>query len=101
MARPLKNFHAVIVTANDLRSGQVVFRRADGAWTNEAASAEVAASRDAAEALLERARADHAACRVVEPVLIEIIREAGIVRPTALRELIRASGPTIALPLSA
>jgi hypothetical protein len=89
-----KTFKPSIATANDLRSGAVVFRHADGSWSPDVARAEVADTREAADTLLARARADHEACIVVEPVLIPVVRQAGQLRPAELRELIRASGPT-------
>jgi hypothetical protein len=85
-----KPFHAVAATANDLRTGAVVYREPDGRWGSDARRAEIAESQEAADQLLRRAKADHDACLVVEPVLIEMT--AG--RPVALRERIRDTGPT-------
>lgn len=99
MAKAPKIFRPVIVTANHLRSGAVVYRTRAGTWSLEVAEAEVAGTPEAAETLLARAMGDHAANIVVEPVLIEIVHEGGFVRPASLRELIRASGPTIPLPV--
>ena len=101
MTKPARPFVPVVATANDLRSGQVVFRAASGAWTPEVADAEVAESPDAAETLLARARADHDASRVVEPALIAIRRDGASLRPATLKERIRASGPTVPLPAPA
>jgi hypothetical protein len=101
MAKAPKTFHPSVVISNDLATGLVVFRRADEAWVRDVADAEIAATREAADALLLRARADHDAGRVVEPTLIEVVAEKGFVRPLELRELIRATGPTIVLPGSA
>jgi hypothetical protein len=100
MAKPLRTFESVVATANDLATGAVVFRAPDGGWTNDIGGAEIAETETQAADLLARACADHAACRVVEPVLIEVRREAGFVRPASLRELIRASGPTVPVPSS-
>ncbi len=97
-ARKAKTFRPVVATSNDLSSGAVVFRHADGLWSIDIGKAEVAETPEAAEALLARAQADQTACIVVEPALIEIVREGGFVRPVALRELIRATGPTVPLP---
>jgi hypothetical protein len=85
-----KAFHPVIVTANDLRSGAVVYREPDGRWGTDARRADLAESPEAADRLLARAKADHDACLVVEPVLIEIAAR----RPASLRERIRNAGPT-------
>src|SRR5688572_2042092 len=94
MAKSPKPFRPVVVTANDLRSGAVVYRRKEGAWTSHIGSAEIAGTAEAAEALLSSAKADHDACRVVEPVLIEI--DGG--GPASLRERIRSLGPTAGSP---
>ena len=98
MARKRTEFQPVVATANDLATGIVVFRRPDGSWSGEIAGAEIAEDEAAARALLARAQGDDRACRVVEPALIEIARDGGFTRPSSLRELIRASGPTIQPP---
>lgn len=97
-ARKTKVFKPVVVTSNELASGAVVFRHPDGTWSIDIGKAEVAETPEAAEALLARAQADQDACIVVEPALIEVVRDGGFVRPVALRELIRATGPTVPLP---
>lgn len=98
MAKSVKPFRPVAVTANDLRSGSVVYRGRDGAWTTEVAGADVAETPDAADRLLALAQADHDACQVVEPVLIEMAAAGGACRPATLRERIRSGGPTAGLP---
>ena len=99
-SKTTKPFQPSVAIANDLRTGLVVFRRADGAWLSSVAEAEIATTREAADALLTRVRADFDAGLVVEPTLIEVVSEKGFVRPLELRELIRASGPTIVVPAS-
>lgn len=94
MAKAPKIFQPVAATANDLRSGAVVFRQPDGSWSHEVAGAEVADTPEAATRLQAAADADGAANRVVDPVLIAVTRVDGAVRPSALRERIRATGPT-------
>jgi Protein of unknown function (DUF2849) len=104
MSHPVKSakpFKPVIATGNHLASGAVVFRLGDGTWSIDIARAEVADSPEAADQLLARSRADEGACLVVDAALIEVVREGGLVRPASLRELIRASGPTVALPADA
>jgi hypothetical protein len=98
MARKKTGFSPVVATANELRSGRVVFRGATGSWTGRVADAAIAATPQEAEALLQAARADEAACRVVEPVLIDVDAGAAAPLPAALRERIRATGPTAGLP---
>ncbi|MBK5958596.1 hypothetical protein CCR97_10295 [Rhodoplanes elegans] len=102
MSKRPKTFQPVVATANDLASGAVVFRDRDGAWSRDIADAEVAATPDEAEALFARARADQDARHlVVDVAAIEVVRDGAFVRPAALRELIRTSGPTIVLPADA
>ncbi|MFL9825104.1 DUF2849 domain-containing protein [Rhodoplanes sp. SY1] len=99
MSKRPKTFHPVVATANDLSTGTVVFRGRDGAWSRDIADAEIAATPDQAEALLARARTDQDARHlVVDVAAIEVVRDGAFVRPAALRELIRTSGPTIVLP---
>lgn len=93
MSKP-KPFRPVAVTANDLRSGAVVYREPDGHWGKEAGRAEIAEDQEAADRLLRLAMADHHACVVVEPVLIEM-SGGDTRRPVTLRERIRDAGPTV------
>jgi hypothetical protein len=86
----------VVVTANRLGDGAVVYRTVDGDWTTELASAAVLAPATAAEILL-RAEAD--GVRAVGPYIAPV--EFGgnnRILPGNLRERIRLAGPTFALP---
>ncbi len=87
----------LVATANDLRTGAVVYRSAEGAWQRDIARAEMALDKAAIDDLRERAEAD-LAVRVADLALIPIVRDGAFVRPAALREIIRATGPTIELP---
>ena len=82
------------IIANRLSDGLVVFFVAAGEWTQDVDSAGIFATGDAAQSALELARADEQGCLVVDPNLIEVEVSAGRVRPTAIREAIRAFGPT-------
>ena len=82
--------HSII--ANRLKDGLVVFFIGPGRWTEHVDSAGVFES-DADEQLA-LARADETACLVIDPNLIEVEVTNGRVRPTAIREAIRAFGPT-------
>jgi hypothetical protein len=99
MSKRPKIFQPVVAIANDLATGAVVFRDTDGRWSNDIARAEIATSPESADALLARAQADQGPGNlVVDVAVIEVVREGAFVRPLLLRELIRTSGPTIALP---
>jgi len=84
-----------MITANRLADGLVVFLDADGRWSEDfhrgAVLSDAAAKADA----VARAQASAAANEVVEPYPIELELRAGHLAPKALREWIRASGPTV------
>jgi len=82
------------VTANRLRDGAVVFRRADGSWSLRVEEAATADGESDAQLLLASAERDAAAALVVAPYLIEIERADGHVVPAVYRERIRAFGPS-------
>jgi hypothetical protein len=82
------------IIANRLSDGLVVFYVAPGRWTQAVDLAAVFESAEPAQESLELARADEAACLVIDPNLIEVEAADGHVRPTAIREAIRAFGPT-------
>jgi hypothetical protein len=99
LQQKLKIAGPVVVTANRLADGAVVYR-GEGGWTTKLESAAVTTSAAVAQDLLAAAKADalHAVDAYVAPVLLS---EDGRVRPGNLRERIRLSGPTIDLPLHA
>lgn len=82
------------IIANRLSDGLVVFFVDSGHWTEDVDSAGVFTMPEEAEVQLELAQADEAACIVIDPNLIEVEVTDGNVRPTAIRERIRALGPT-------
>ena len=99
MAKAPKLFQPVSATANLLRTGDVVFRTAAGSWSRDVVDAAVAETAEAAALVQTAIDADHAANLVVDQVLIPMTRDGAGWRPTALRERIRAQGPTIAMPV--
>jgi hypothetical protein len=89
----------VVITANRVGDGAVVYRRADGGWTTDLGDAAVATNTTGAHALIEAANADD--LRAVGPYVAPVkVTSGGAVRPGNLRELIRLSGPTIDLPVT-
>jgi Protein of unknown function (DUF2849) len=88
----------VVVTANRVDDGAVVYRSPDGGWTTELGGAAIVIDADSARALAEAAAGDdlHAIGPYIAPVKL---LPGGNVRPGNLRELIRRGGPTIELPL--
>lgn len=87
------------VTANRLADGIVVFLAAGGRWVERAAEAAVAPDKPAAEALMATAERAVAERLVVGPYLIDITPTPAGPAPVALRERIRAAGPTVRLDL--
>ncbi|MFQ5347092.1 MAG: DUF2849 domain-containing protein [Rhodothalassiaceae bacterium] len=92
----LKPAPGQIVTANEIRSGRVVWLAADGSWSDDPRAAAFAESAEEAAALLARAQADNAASRVELVALVAAGRDAdGRPWPVRNREIIRALGPTV------
>jgi Protein of unknown function (DUF2849) len=86
----------VIVTANRLSDGAVVHRTKAGRWTQRLSAAEVLWTAEEAQAALADAQADSLAA--VGPYVAPVDTNKQIARPGNLREFIRLSGPTFALP---
>lgn len=87
----------VVVTANRVGDGAVVYRSVAGNWTDELAAAAVATDAAGAQQLMAGALSDD--LNAVGPYIAPVqLSPAGEVRPANLRERIRLTGPTIALP---
>jgi hypothetical protein len=84
-----------MIIANRLTDGLVVFYKGGGGWTVDIADGLVITEEAQETGLIEAARADEDRCVVVEPNLIDVTLDGGSPRPTAIREAIRAFGPTI------
>ena len=84
-----------MITANRLSDGVVVFQDADGGWAEDFHCGKVLSDEGAKAVALARAKLSEAGCEVVDPYEIEIESRNGHFVPKALREAIRASGPTI------
>ena len=89
----------VVVTANRVSDGAVVYRRADGGWTTHLDDAAIATDSDGANLLIDAAVTDdlRAVGSYIAPVKLVA---GGKVRPGNLREFIRLGGPTIELPVT-
>jgi hypothetical protein len=87
----------VVVTANRLADGAVVYRTEAGRWSTELKAAAVVTTAADATRLLNDAAADItlAVGAYVAPVRVE----GGRVAPGNLREIIRSRGPTIRIPV--
>lgn len=99
LQKKLKITGPVVITANRLTDGTVVYRAADGSWTTLISEAAIATTAPAASALLAAANDDDV--RVVEPYVAPVTPDAGgRAQPGNLRERIRVAGPTFDLPAS-
>lgn len=83
----------VVITANRLWDGAVVYRTADNTWTNDLDDAAIVTSSDEADRLLASALADEH--QVVGAYAAPMTEESGALTPANLRERIRRNGPTI------
>jgi Protein of unknown function (DUF2849) len=81
-----------IITAHDLRSGEVLYRAKGGAWAAHIAEA-LAIDDEHADAELASARAE--ATIVTNAYLVAIDGPGRPAKREYLRESIRASGPTV------
>ena len=87
----------VIVTANRLDDGAVIYRTSAGQWSTRLAQAAVVTTAAAAATLLAGATADD--ITAVGAYVAPVHQDAdGALRTGNLREAIRHAGPTIALP---
>src|SRR5512143_528812 len=84
-----------MIIANRLTDGRVVFLAPGEQWSTAIATGAVIDDDAEAQRLLEVAKSHQARCVVIDPILIEVRVDAGQVRPTEIREVIRAFGPTV------
>jgi hypothetical protein len=84
-----------MIIANRLTDGLVVFLTGDGGWSVDIADGTVIDDDVEEASLLARAKADETNCLVVDPNLIDVTVDGGSPKPVAIREAIRAFGPTV------
>ena len=96
LQQKLKVTGPVVITANRLGDGAVVYRSADGSWTKDLAAAAVVTTTPAAIDLLTAALADK--LKAVDAYVAPVELTSQRVLPGNLRERIRSNGPTVALP---
>jgi len=96
LQQKLKVTGPVVITANRLGDGAVVYRSADGSWTKDLAEAAVVTTTPAAIDLLTAALADK--LKAVDAYVAPVELTSQRVLPGNLRERIRFNGPTIATP---
>lgn len=87
-----RTFTPVIVSANDLFAGDVVYLGRNGGWTRHLSEAVVAESQAAADALMTAATQTGL---VIGPALVGVqLTGAGAPVPIHFRELFRERGPS-------
>jgi Protein of unknown function (DUF2849) len=84
-----------VITANRLTDGVVVFQTIDARWTEDFNRAAVLPDPQATAVALKRAKEDEVANLVVDAYAVAVEDRNGHFVPKALREAIRAAGPTI------
>ncbi len=83
-----------MLTANRLKSGDVLYRKGAG-WVPLLADGDVYADQAAADAALAAAQAELVRNEFVAPYLFEVRQVGGKTVPVKEREIIRAAGPTV------
>jgi hypothetical protein len=89
-----------MIIANRLRDGVVVFLASSEGWVPAIAAGALIDSETDAVKLMAIANRHVDECRVIDPQLIEVEVKDGKPRPTAIREAIRAFGPTVRTDLT-
>ncbi|MGD8341727.1 MAG: DUF2849 domain-containing protein [Gammaproteobacteria bacterium] len=84
-----------MIIANRLTDGLVVFYTDEGGWSVDIADGAVITDEAAESEVFAAAKSDEENCVVIDPSLIEVTDESGSIRPVAIREAIRAFGPTV------
>lgn len=89
-----------MIIANRLRDGAVVFLAPNDDWDLAIAAGTLIDTEADAARLMAVAKEHELNCQVIDPQLIEVEVKDGKPRPTAIREAIRAFGPTIRTDLT-
>lgn len=83
-----------ILTANRLTDGECLWY-AEGGWAETIDDAEIAADKDAEARLEAIGKAAFAENFVLDVAMVDVELVDGVIRPTRLRERIRAAGPSV------
>lgn len=89
-----------MIIANRLRDGVVVFLAPSEGWEPAIGAGTLIDNEADATRLMAVAKRHEGECQVVDPQLIEVEINDGKPRPTAIREAIRAFGPTVRTDLT-
>ena len=97
LQQKLKVTGPMVITANRLGDGAVVYRAADGTWTKDLAAAAVVTTTPAVLELLAAATTEKVVVVDAYAAPVHLTPQQQVL-PGNLRERIRSSGPTVALP---
>ena len=89
-----------MIIANRLIDGAVVFLAKGHGWVTQIDEGLVIADEAEGQGLFAAAKQHEAECIVIDPQLIDVKVEGGHTRPVAIREAIRAFGPTVRTDLT-
>jgi hypothetical protein len=89
-----------MIIANRLRDGAVVFLAPGEGWEPAIGAGTLIDTEADAAALMVVANRHVDECRIIDPQLIDVEIQDGKPRPTAIREAIRAFGPTVRTDLT-
>lgn len=91
--------HATLsmITGNATDDGAPIYLRADGGWTRSLSEGKAGTSDELAAALALAKTQQRIVC---DPYVIDVKSVDGRLAPTSVRERIRASGPTVLLPIA-
>ena len=88
-----------VLTANRLRNGETVYYTPAGEWVLYVSQARVATTQEEADELAKIGAAAYAANLVIDVAVIDVTPGAEK-KPSHIRELIRATGPTVRADLN-
>jgi hypothetical protein len=94
MALPKRPPLPLILIANDLADGEVVFRTAGG-WSTDHRQALIAGNAEAADALEAEGAAEMANNKVVDAYLVDVVLGENGPLPRHYRERLRTLGPSV------
>ena len=89
-----------MIIANRLRDGAVVFLAPNEDWQVAISAGALIDSEADAAKLMTVAKRHEGECQVIDPQLIDVELKDGQPTPTAIREAIRAFGPTVRTDLT-
>ncbi|HMB76930.1 MAG TPA: DUF2849 domain-containing protein [Kiloniellaceae bacterium] len=85
----------MVLTANRLRDGEVIYLAQDSRWTESLQEALATENADEQGRLSALGEAAVEALELVEPYLMPVCRDGDNLNPVSQREIIRAAGPTV------